>query len=152
MYSNCVFDSDGRTRGGETGHRDGQRGGNGRGGSVIAEILSRDPEGQILFVGSVNCLRHKPFFGIAEYMRQGVVSVLCPTMTDFASGRYLRQVKEAVAELSRERGVKRIHLIYSCQWVILSTDGDLLSQEIMEEQGVELVLWDDSHLLYGDHE
>ena len=75
MYSNCVFDSDGRTRGGETGHRDGQRGGNGRGGSVIAEILSRDPEGQILFVGSVNCLRHKPFFGIAEYMRQGVVSV-----------------------------------------------------------------------------
>lgn len=148
MVNNCVLDSYTGTGGGA---REQKEPGS-RGGSILADILARDPEAQILFVGSVNCLRHKPFFGIADYMRRGVASILCPTMTDFASGRYLRQVKEAVEELSRERGTKRIHLIYSCQWVILSTDGELLRQEIMDEQGVELILWDDSHLLYGDHE
>lgn len=122
-----------------------------RGGNLIGEILTEKPAAQILFVGSLNCLRHKPFLGIAEYMREGKVSLLCPTMTDFASGRYLQEIKEAVRELSEEKEAREFVLIYSCQWVILSTDGELLKQELEDELGITLTLWDDSHLVNGDH-
>ena len=118
---------------------------------MIGEILERRPDAQILFIGSVNCLRHKPFFSIAGYMQQGKAALLCPAMADFASGRYLRQVKEAIKELSEERGAKHFALIYACQWLILSSDGELLKQEVLDELGVELTLWDDSHLENGDH-
>lgn len=121
------------------------------GSNLIGDILTENPEAQILFVGSQNCLRHKPFSFMSDYMRAGRFSVLCPTMTDFASGRYLHQVKEAIAELSEERHAKQFVLIYSCQWVILSSDGELLQQELREELGIELTLIDDSHLEYGDH-
>lgn len=120
-------------------------------GDLIGSILAENPEAQVLFIGSPNCLRHKPFSFMAEYMRAGKFSVLCPTMTDFASGRYIHQVKAAIAELSGERNAKQFVLIYSCQWVILSSDGELLRQELFEELGVELTLVDDSHLEYGDH-
>lgn len=104
----------------------------GHGGDLIGEILQKQPETQILFVGSVNCLRHKPFFSIANYMREGKAPLLCPTMTDFASGRYLRQIRDAVKELSEECGAKQFGLIYGCQWAILSSDGELLKQELKD--------------------
>lgn len=117
----------------------------------MEEILVERPTAQILFVGSLNCVRHKPFLGVARYMREGKMSLLCPTMTDFASGRYLQQIKDAIAELSEERNAKEFVLIYSCQWVILSTDGELLQQEVRDKLGVTLTLFDDSHLVNGDH-
>lgn len=123
----------------------------GPGGSVLEELLAQHPGAQLLFVGAVNCLRHKPFLGAAEQMRRGRLSLLCPSMTDFASGRYLHQVREAVAELAAERGAAEVVVIFGCQWVILSTDGALLAQEIQEECGVKVTFFDDSHLVYGDH-
>lgn len=127
------------------------RRGHGRGGNLIEDLLQENPHAQILFVGSLNCIRHKPFMGVAPYMREGKFAFLCPTMTDFASGRYLNEIKEAIGELAEERNVKEVVLIYSCQWVILSTDGELLQQEVREEYGVTLKLYDDSHLVNGDH-
>ncbi len=79
------------------------------------------------------------------------MSFLCPTMSDFSSGRYLQQIKDAVAVLAAERNAKDFVLVYSCQWVILSTDGALLQQELRDELGVALTLYDDSHLAAGDH-
>jgi len=121
------------------------------GSNWIDVLLSQNPTVQILFVGSANCLRHKPFWRAAEYMREEKFSVLCPAMADFASGRYMTQVKEAVRSLSKERNTKEFVLIFSCQWVILSTDGELLKEELKSELGVDLMFYDDSHLMYGDH-
>ncbi len=81
-------------------------------------------------------------------MRQQKAAVLLPSMTDFASGRYLRQVRDAVAELASERGATEVILIHGCQWVILSTDNALLQQQA-EELGVRLIIRDDSHLERG---
>lgn len=118
---------------------------------IVGEILAEKPDAQVLFIGSLNCLRHKPFVAAPKYMREGSLSLLCPTMSDFASGRYLQQIKDAVAELAEERGAREFVLIYSCQWVILSTDGELLQQELKDELGVTLTFRDDSHLVNGDH-
>ncbi len=118
---------------------------------VLGELMAQNPGAQLLFVGAVNCLRHRPFVGAAEAMRRGRLSLLCPTMTDFASGRYLRQVRDAVAELAAERGAKDFVVLYGCQWVILSTDAELLAQELHDELGVNVTFFDDSHLVHGDH-
>lgn len=127
-------------------------GGRGHGhGDMFREDLSKAPDMQLLFVGSVNCTRHKPFMQIGALMREGRASMLCPTMTDFSTGRYLHQVYDAIVELSEERHSKNFELIYGCQWVILSSDEELLSRQLMEEHGIRLWIRDDSHLVYGDH-
>ncbi len=128
------------------------RGRGGRGGAdVLGELRAQHPGAQLLFVGAVNCLRHRPFANAAAAMRCGELSLLCPSMTDFASGRYLRQVRDAVAELAAERGATEFVVLFGCQWVILSTDADLLAQELADELGVTVTFFDDSHLVHGDH-
>ena len=118
---------------------------------MLGELRAQHPGAQLLFVGAVNCLRHRPFANAAAAMRRSELSLLCPSMTDFASGRYLRQVRDAVAELAAERGATEFVVLFGCQWVILSTDADLLAQELADEFGVTVTFFDDSHLVHGDH-
>ncbi|MBQ9268677.1 MAG: hypothetical protein IJ206_04060 [Oscillospiraceae bacterium] len=128
--------------------------GHGRGGrtdSLIQELLDLTPDTQVIFVGSLCCLRHQPFGNAGQLLRSGRFSILCPSMTDFSSGRYLHQIVDAIVELSQERNSKHFALIHGCQWTILSTDGSLLQQELKEQHGIELVIKDDSHLLKGNH-
>lgn len=128
------------------------RGGHGGPGALLTSKLQGMVDGQILFVGSVNCLRHKPYLGIGELMQQGKASILCPTMSDFSSGRYLNEIEEAVVELSEERNTKNFVIICGCQWVILSTDGDLICENLKREHGINAVISQDDHLEFGDHE
>jgi hypothetical protein len=139
--------------------REGHGGWEGRGGhggrsddALLQSVFDPAPDAQLLFVGSVNCLRHRPYAGIGKLMQQGRASILSPSMTDFSTGRYLRQIADAVVELSQERDCKRFILSFGCQWVILSTDGELLRQQLREEHDIELILHDDSHLEFGDHQ
>lgn len=122
------------------------------GGNLLEQIFADNPDAQLLFVGSVNCLRHKPYLNIGKHMQEGRASILCPSMTDFATGRYLRQVVDAIVEIAQERNAKHFVLAFGCQWVILSTDGEMLCQELKNEHGIDLTLYDDSHLEFGDHE
>ena len=69
------------------------------GADIINEIYGETPDAQLLVVGSVNCLRHGPYVEIGKLMQQQRASILCPSMTDFSTGRYLRQVKEAILEI-----------------------------------------------------
>lgn len=143
-------------------HRGGRERGEGREGrggrghrtdnDLLESIFEKAPDAQLLFVGSVNCLRHRPYAGIGKLMQAGKASILSPTMTDFSTGRYLRQITEAIVELSQERNCKRFILSFGCQWVILSTDGDMIRQELQDEHGIELLFHDDSHLEFGDHQ
>lgn len=55
-------------------------------------------------------------------------------------------------ELSRERGSRNFILSFGCQWVILSTDSEMIQQELRDNYQIELTVFDDSHLEYGDHE
>ena len=153
----CAFEHmDGfRGRGGRERRGDGERrGGGGRRSDdeLLNSIFDPAPDAQLLFVGAVNCLRHRPYAGIGKLMQEGRASILTPSMSDFSTGRYLRQVADAIVELSQERNCKRFILSFGCQWVILSTDGEMLRRELMDDYGIELILHDDSHLEFGDHQ
>ena len=119
--------------------------------SLISQLLNQAPDMQILFVGSLCCARHKPFEAAAKLMQEKKLSMLCPSMSDFATGRYLHQVEEAILELAAERNSKHFALIHGCQWVILSSDVTLLQQELREQHDIELTVKDDSHLIKGSH-
>lgn len=149
MEDNRFYGGERGSRGGFGGHGGGEYGG---GMDECGRILSERPNVQILFLGSVNCIRHKPYWGIAKHMREGKVSMLCPTMAEFSTGRYLTLVKEAIAELKEERGADEFMLMTGCQWVILSSDGELLMQEVRDELGVNLTLYVNDHLETGDHQ
>lgn len=119
---------------------------------MLSEIYMVEPKTQIIFIGSVNCLRHKPFREIAKYMMESKASILCPTMSEFASGRYITLIKDAIKELKEERNSNDFVLIYGCQYKILSTDSELLIKEVKEGFDVNLKVIDDSHLENGDHQ
>ncbi|MGM9947354.1 hypothetical protein [Floccifex sp.] len=101
---------------------------------------------QVLFMGSLNCLRHKPFAKIGRIMQNGQGALLCPSMSDFSTGRYLNQIKEAILELYEERHYTKYLLVVGCQWMILSSDGTFLIQELKEEYGITLEIVDDNHI------
>lgn len=101
---------------------------------------------QLVFVGSLNCLRHKPYMQIAERMAAGTAALLCPAMAEFSTGRYLNLLRDAVLELAEERGAHSFVVAYGCQWVILSTDADLLAEELKHDHGIDLRFFDDSHI------
>ena len=128
------------------------RGGRGGPSDLLRGKLQDNKNEQILFVGSVNCLRHKPYLGIGQLMKEGKASILCPSMSDFSSGRYINQIEEAIAELSQERNCREFVLICGCQWVILSTDGDLICERLKNDHDINVTLSVDDHLEFGDHE
>ena len=141
-------------RGGRGGHGGGggSHGHGGAPGQMLKERLGGDETAILVFVGSLNCIRHKPYMRIGEMMQEGKAALLCPSMSDFSSGRYLNQIVDAIVELSKERGTKHFVLTYGCQWVILSTDGEFLVKQLKNEYDIDLKLWEDSHLEFGDHE
>lgn len=101
---------------------------------------------QYLFIGSLNCLRHKPFANMGKIMQHGQGAILCPSMADFASGKYLVQLKEAIVELAQERKIKNFQLITGCQWTILSSDETMLVEELKNEHDITLRVYDEHHL------
>ncbi len=133
---------DKREHGGNSGHGHGKPE-NGK--SLLEEKLSENPDMQILFVGSVNCLRHRPYSNVGKLMQEGKVSILCPSMADFSGGRYLGQIEEAILELSGERHCKKFMILCGCQWVILSTDEELIISQMKEDHGIDVVIDSDAH-------
>lgn len=153
------FHADAGQRGSHGKKSEGQGGPGGRGKnggrdtrSLLEEKFQGNENAQILFVGSVNCLRHRPYMVIGKYMQEGRAAILSPAMSDFSSGRYIKQIEEAIIELSNERNTKDFVLLAGCQWIILSTDGDLICQKIKEEHDINLTISVDAHLEYGNHE
>ncbi|MGI6072537.1 MAG: hypothetical protein ACOX75_05950 [Lachnospiraceae bacterium] len=155
IYNEDFKGDPGRYRNDRGGFKGGKPGKRGKPGGRPRELLKDKLEGrdnaQILFVGSVNCLRHKPYLEIGQLMREGKASILCPTMSDFSSGRYLAQIEKAIEELSEERDCKDFVIICGCQWVILSTDGDLICEHL-KTKGINAVISQDDHLEFGDHD
>lgn len=132
------------------GHRGGFHGEGGRRGGRgekkhLSSLLDGKPNAMLLFVGALGCARHRAD-QMGELMREGRLALLCPTATDYATGRYLHQIVDAMAELSRERGVKEFVVMHGCQWAVLSTDFDLLAQELKDVHGITATLDATCHL------
>lgn len=121
------------------------------GGFAISSLLDGKPDAQLLFVGALSCTRHRGF-QMGELMREGRMAVLCPTATDYATGRYLNQMKEAVIEIALERNAKEVVLMYGCQCAVLSTDYELMKQQLREEYGIRLTIHERCHLCGNDEE
>lgn len=133
----------GNHRGSGFGHRGG--------GFSISSLLDGKKDAQLLFVGAVSCTRHRGF-QMGELMRQGKMAVLCPTATDYATGRYLKQMEEAVIEVAQERNAKEVVLMYGCQCAVLSTDYELMKKQLKEEYDIELTIHDSCHLCRTDED
>lgn len=125
---------------------DRKKGGHGgRGRFSIPGLLDGKPDAMILFVGALGCTRHRGF-QMGDLMREGKMALLCPTATDFATGRYLHQIVDAMAELKDERGVSEFVLMYGCQTALLSTDFDLILQEAKEKHQISVSVREVCHL------
>lgn len=111
----------------------------------IRDLLKNSENSQILFVGSLNCTRHRGF-QMNELMLEKRLSILCPTPSDFSSGRYLKQIIDAIVELSEERKSKDFTLMYGCQCALLSTDFNLLETELKEQYDIHLYVHQHCHL------
>lgn len=137
---------EGRREGRHGRRSEGRNGGHGgRGRFSIPGLLDGKPDAMILFVGALGCTRHRGF-QMGDLMREGKMALLCPTATDFATGRYLHQIVDAMAELKDERGVREFVLMYGCQTALLSTDFDLISQEAKENHGITVSVREVCHL------
>lgn len=137
-------DGAGRRRGGHRHHRDGGHGRYGRQ-KHLSNLLEGKPEAMLLFVGAANCARHRAD-QMAELMWAGRLALLTPTAADYATGRYLHQIVDAMAELSEKKGVKEFVVMYGCQWAVLSTDFDMIAQELKDGHGITATLDATCHL------
>lgn len=126
-----------------------RKGHGGRGRFSIPRFLEGKPDAMILFVGAVGCTRHRGF-QMGDLMREGRMALLCPTATDFATGRYLHQIVDSMAELKEERGVREFILMYGCQIALLSTDFETILQEAKEEHGITVSVREVCHLCQTD--
>lgn len=131
-------------------HEGGTREGGKRGGrkALIPSLLEGKPNSMLLFVGAVGCTRHRGF-QMGDLMREGRMALLCPTATDFATGRYLHQIVDAMVELKEERNISDFVLMYGCQCALLSTDFELVEQEL-QEHGITLSVHESCHLCRTD--
>ena len=141
---------EGRGHGHHQHHGDGEDQGRGRHGGRrekkgLSALLEGKPDAMLLFVGALNCARHRAD-QLGELMRAGRMALLCPTATDYATGRYLHQIVDAMVELSREKGVKEFVVMYGCQWAVLSTDFEMIAQELKDDHGITANLDATCHL------
>lgn len=111
----------------------------------LDSLLEGQPDAQILFVGALNCVRHRGF-QMGDLMRQKKLAALCPSSADFATGRYLSQMSQAIRELSAENQIKKFVIMYGCQCAVLSTDFDLICQDLKEKDGIEVTVHEHCHL------
>ena len=132
---------------GEGRHRGegGRHGGGRREKKGFLSLLDGKPNAMLLFVGALGCTRHRAD-QMGDLMRAGRLALLCPTATDYATGRYLHQIVDAMVELSQERGIKECVVMYGCQWAVLSTDFDMIAQELKDDHGITAILDATCHL------
>lgn len=137
----------GHRHGDNSGRRRGAGEGHGRHGRQkhLSNLLEGKPDAMLLFVGAANCARHRAD-QMGELMRAGRLALLSPTAADYATGRYLHQIVDAMVELSEKKGVKEFVVMYGCQWAVLSTDFDMIAQALKESHGITATLDATCHL------
>lgn len=111
----------------------------------IEDLLKDEQNSQILFVGSLNCTRHRGF-QMGKLMKEDRMAILTPSSADFSSGKYLKQIVDAIVELSNERNSREFTLMYGCQCALLSTDFDMIKEELKNDYDINLDIHLGCHL------
>lgn len=115
----------------------------------IDELLKDSPNSQLLFVGSLNCTRHRGF-QMGELMKEGRMAILTPSSADYSSGRYINQIVDAIVELSKERNTRDFTLMYGCQCALLSTDFEMIKDELKNDYDINLDVHENCHLCMSE--
>lgn len=55
-------------------------------------------------------------------------------------------------QLAKRGLIKEFVVMYGCQWAVLSTDFELLAQQLREEHGISVTLHEHCHLCGTDHD
>ena len=116
---------------------------------ILDNPIQSDTE--YIFIGSWNCLRHRPYMSFNKIMQAGHGAIFTPSMADFSLGKYLSQIEEAIVALSQERGCKKFVLYTGCQWKILSSDNDFLIDNLKMDHDIDLTIHDGNHLEVDEH-
>ncbi|MGM9606822.1 MAG: nitrogenase component 1 [Oscillospiraceae bacterium] len=120
------------------------------GGGVFTKLMMI-PGVQLIYVSALACTRHRSIDFI-QMQRAGRLSFLLFSEVDMITGDYITKTKEAAAEIAAERSPTGIILLTGCQSALLSTDYNLLSEEIEQETGVPVRVHDGCRLCGFDEE
>lgn len=119
-------------------------------GEVFTKLM-KIPGVQLIYVSALACTRHRNIDFI-QMQRAGRLSFLLFREVDMITGDYITKTKEAAAEITAERSPTGIILLTGCQSALLSTDYQLLSEEIEQEIGVPVRVHDGCRLCGFDEE
>lgn len=114
-----------------------------RGGVYTA--MAKTPGIHLLFIGALACTRHRSFEMI-ELQKQGRLSFLCLDEVDFITGGYLSKIEQAILEIAEEKKPTGFLLTPGCQSALLSTDYQLLTQDMEKRLGIPIRVHEACHL------
>lgn len=114
-----------------------------RGGVYTA--MAKTPGIHLLFIGALACTRHRSFEMI-ELQKQGRLSFLCLDEVDFITGGYLSKIEQAILEIAEEKKPTGFLLTPGCQSALLSTDYQLLTQDLEKRLGIPIRVHEACHL------
>lgn len=119
-------------------------------GEVFTKLM-KIPGVQMIYVSALACTRHRNVDFI-RMQRAGRLSFLLFQEVDMITGDYIQKTKQAAAEIAAERSPSGIILLTGCQSALLSTDYNLLSEEMEQEIGCPVRVHDGCRLCGFDEE
>lgn len=98
-----------------------------------------------IYMGSLSCMRHRgqEFY---ELQQQGRLAFLIMDEVDFVTGAYIDTIKKASHEIFLKRKPRALRISAGCQGTLLSTDYDMLADELTQELGIEVIVDKNCHL------
>lgn len=98
-----------------------------------------------IYMGSLSCMRHRgrEFY---ELQQQRRLAFLIIDEVEFITGAYLDIIKKAAHEIFAKRRPRAIRISAGCQGTLLSTDYDMLADELSDELGITVIADKNCHL------
>ena len=98
-----------------------------------------------IYMGLLSCMRHRgqEFY---ELQQQGRLAFLIMDEVDFVTGAYIDTIKKASREIFLKRNPRALRISAGCQGTLLSTDYDMLADELAQELGIEVMVDKNCHL------
>lgn len=98
-----------------------------------------------IYMGSLSCMRHRgrEFY---ELQQQGRLAFLIIDEVEFIMGAYLDIIKKAAREIFEKRNPRALRISAGCQGTLLSTDYDMLADELTDELGITVIVDKNCHL------
>lgn len=98
-----------------------------------------------IYMGSLSCMRHRghEFY---ELQQLGKLAFLIMDELDYVTGAYIDMIKKAAHEIFKKRNPQVLRISAGCQGTLLSTDYDMLADELTQELGIKVIVDKNCHL------